>query len=235
MSNKLDYIKPRINSNWQDIFSPISQIKSLKKGTFLFSEGDIANELYVVKNGKIKVGKITDDGRELSLRMCKKNDVVGELALYEENTRHFLHAKVFQDSKVAVISKTDLEKILLSNSELTIEFIKLMSTLRRRDQTLFRDLILYGKKGALYSTLIRLTNSYGKEQEDGVLLTISLTNQELADFCGTTRESVNRLLSELRKKGIISMRNGYMLIHDLSYLKRIINCEDCPVQLCTIH
>lgn len=235
MSNSLKSMKPHINTNWQDIFSPISQNILINKGSFLFSEGDIANELYVVKSGTIKVGKRINDGKELSLRLCKKDDIIGELTLYEGNTKHFLHAKAFEDSEVAVINKADLEKLLLDNSQLTIEFIKLMNTLIRRDQTLLRDLILYGKKGALYSILIRLTNSYGEEQQDGIMLTISLTNQELADFCGTTRESINRLLSELRRKNVISMRNGNILIHDLTYLKKVINCENCPVELCTIH
>lgn len=224
-----------MNNSLQEFFSTITQVKSIEKGTFLFSEGDIADELYIVKTGRLKVGKITDDGKELSLRMCKKGDIVGELSLYTENVNHFLHAKVIESGEVAIINKADLEKTLLNNSELTIEFIKLMNTLIRRDQTLFRDLILYGKRGALCSTLIRLTNSYGKEQEDGVMLSISLTDQALADFCGTTRESVNRLLSDLRKKKIISTRNSHIVIHDLAYLRNIINCEDCPIELCTIH
>lgn len=234
MSHTLNYIKPHFNKRLQAAYSSISHNKIIKKGTFLFSEGDIANELYVIKSGRIKIGKITDDGKELSLRMCKKDDLVGELALYTENVKHFLHAKVFEDGEVAVINKTELEKVLINDSELMIEFIKLMSGLIRRDQTLFRDLILYGKKGALASTLIRLTNNFGEKQDDGILLTISLTNQELADFCGTTRESVNRLLSQLRKKKIISMRNSRILIHDIVYLKDIINCEECPVEICRI-
>lgn len=235
MSHSLNSTKSQLNQHLQDVYSTISYNKTIKKGTFLFSEGDIVNEIYVVKSGRIKIGKITDDDKELSLRMCKKDDIVGELALYTENVKHFLHAKVFEDGEVAVIKKTDLEKILINDNDLMVEFIQIMSGLMRRDQTLFRDLILYGKKGALCSTLIRLTNSFGEKQDDGILLTISLTNQELADYCGTTRESVNRLLSQLRKKKVISMRNSKIMIQDLGYLKNVINCEDCPSEMCRIH
>lgn len=235
MTNNLIFVKSQPNNRLQDIFSSMAYTKPIKKGTFLFSEGDLANELYIVKSGKIKVGKITNDGKELSLRMCKQGDIVGELSLYTENMKHFLHAKVLVAGEVAIINKKDLEKALANENELMIEFIKMMNSIIRRDQTLFRDLILYGKKGALCSTLIRLTNSYSMEEPDGALLTISLTNQELADFCGTTRESVNRLLSELRKNKTISMRNGFIMIHDIAYLRSVVNCENCPVELCTIH
>lgn len=78
--------------------------------------------------------------------------------------------------------------------------MKWISEHLRRMQTKFRDLVLHGKKGALYSTLIRMTNSYGILKENGILIDLPLTNQELANFCATSRESVNRMLNELKSK-----------------------------------
>ena len=70
-----------------------------------------------------------------------------------------------------------------------------------KNETRFRDLLLHGKKGALLSTLIRLTNTYGVKQKDGsILIDCALTNQELANFCATSREVVNRILNDLKKK-----------------------------------
>ncbi|WP_245243500.1 helix-turn-helix domain-containing protein, partial [Mesobacillus selenatarsenatis] len=59
-------------------------------------------------------------------------------------------------------------------------------------------------------------------------------NQELANFCGTSREVVNRLLSELRKSNIISIDKGFITVHALNVLKREIDCENCPVEVCNI-
>jgi CRP/FNR family transcriptional regulator len=95
-------------------------------------------------------------------------------------------------------------------------------------------LVLHGKKGALYSTLIRITNSYGVKTEKGILIDLPLTNQELANFCGTSREVVNRLLGDLRKLGIISIDKGSITIHDLDHLKNEIDCEECPTEICKI-
>jgi CRP/FNR family transcriptional regulator len=94
----------------------------------------------------------------------------------------------------------------------------------RKQHSKFRDLILYGKRGAFYSTLIRLANSYGKQEEDGVLISVPLTNQELANYSGTARESLNRMLSELRKEGVLEYRGHLLLIKDLDYLKQAIQC-----------
>ncbi|WP_236692878.1 helix-turn-helix domain-containing protein [Aneurinibacillus tyrosinisolvens] len=61
---------------------------------------------------------------------------------------------------------------------------------------------------------------------------MSLTNQELGDFCGTTRERVNRILGDMRKEKIISVKQGYITIHDLEQLREMNDCEDCPIDIC---
>lgn len=134
-----------------------------------------------------------------------------------------------------MIDKKLLEEKLLKKGRLAIELIQHMNEVSRRDQMRIYDLISHGKKGALYSTLIRLSNSYGKKKEDGILIDIPLTNQEIANFCGKARESVNRSLNDLRKKDVISMDKGYITIKNLDFLRKEINCEQCPIVLCTIH
>lgn len=79
-----------------------------------------------------------------------------------------------------------------------------------------------------------MTNSYGVLKENGILIDLPLTNQELANFCATSRESVNRMLNELKKQGTISIHKGKITIHDLQFLKREIACEDCSASVCSI-
>ncbi|MEN1970328.1 Crp/Fnr family transcriptional regulator [Lentibacillus sp. N15] len=229
------YLKPDLSDDLKAVLDSVDHTKPIRKDTYLFSEGQNAEELYIIKSGRIQIGKLSPDGRELTLRICNKGDIIGELSLYDE-VKYILNAKVLEDGEVAVIKKAYLEEELINNASLAIEFMKIMSESYRRDQTRFRDLVLHGKKGALYSTLIRLSNSYGRKQENGdIYIDILLTNQELANFCGTSRESVNRSLNDLKRNLIISMKKGHIIIHNLNFLKEEINCEDCPVVLCSIH
>lgn len=207
-----------------------------EKGTYLFQEGDKADSVYFICSGKIKIGKITPDGREITFSILKKGDLVSEIRLFCALSSYKVHAKVIEDAKVLKIQKEDLEENLLLNPGLTAEFIKVMGNYQQRTQTKFRDLILHGKKGALYSTLIRMSNSYGVSQGNDILIDLSLTNQELANFCGMSREVTNRMLNRLKDDGIISMEsNRKILIHDLQYLKDEIHCEDCPADICSIN
>ena len=104
----------------------------------------------------------------------------------------------------------------------------------RKQHLKFRDLVLYGKKGALYSTLIRLANSYGMETEEGVLISVPLTNQELANYSASARESLNRMLADLKKTGVIAMRGHLILIKDIDFLRNEIHCENCGREICNI-
>lgn len=223
-----------LSSGLKELLMSISVSKVMKKDSFLFQEGMEADQLYLIRSGLVQISKLTSDGKELTLRICSQNDIVGELTLFIEKAKYMLTARMLEDGEIAVISREALENELTKNGVLAFEFMKWLSNHLRKTQTKFRDLVLNGKKGALYSTLIRMTNSYGIKQEDGILIDIPLTNQELANFCNISRESVNRMLSELRKEEIVSMQDGKVKIHDLQYLKDEIACEDCPPHLCSI-
>lgn len=207
----------------------------VEKDTYLFQEGDPNKGLYLVLSGKVKLSKLDNDGTELTLRHVTKNNLFGELSLLNSETTYVLNAKMIDVGEVIILTKNDLIEEIESNGMIALELIQLMNERVRRDQTRFRDLVMYGKKGALYSTLIRLTNSYGRSKENGFFIDNLMTDQKLADFCGTSRESINRLMSELRKKQIISTNKGYITIHNLDFLKEAINCGDCPITLCSVH
>lgn len=205
-----------------------------KKGSYLFQEGMEAEELYLILGGKVQISKVTQDGRELALRICGENDICGELTLFTDAPKYLLSALILEDAKIAAIRKDVIEKEIFQNPTLAFEFMKWMSDHFRKTQTKFRDLVLNGKKGALFSTLIRMTNSYGVQKDDGILIDLPLTNQELANFCGTSRESTNRILNDLKREQIISIKKGKILVHDVDFLRQEIGCENCPAVFCSI-
>ncbi|WP_163579341.1 Crp/Fnr family transcriptional regulator [Gracilibacillus saliphilus] len=225
----------QISQELRKLLESISHTKKMRKDTFLFQEGMDAHEIFILKSGLIQVEKLTADGKELTLRLCKANDMVGELTLFSDDAKYLLSARVITPGEVLVINREQLEEALIDNGKLTFEFMRWVSNHMRIFQSKIRDLLLNGKKGALYSTLIRLTNSYGIETSEGILIEMALTNQQLANFCATTRESVNRMLSELRKLNIVDVKKtGHIVVKDLQFLREEIGCENCPIEVCNI-
>jgi CRP-like cAMP-binding protein len=224
-----------LSYEFNELLKSSDRIIEVTKGTYLFQEGEPAKEMYIILNGKIQISKMNAEGRELSLRLCQSNDIVGELTLFTIDPKYLFNAKVIENGKVAVINIDALEQVFFKNSQLAFEFLRWMNDHFRKTITKFRDLVLNGKKGALFSTLIRLCNSYGVTHPRGILIDIPLTNQDLANFCGTARESVSRMLSELKENGIISIKRKKIYVHDIAYLKKEIDCENCPIEFCNIY
>lgn len=226
----------RISNELRNTLESIGTVKNLHKDMYIFREGMDAGEIFIIKSGLVQVSKLTSEGKKLTLRICKSGDIIGELTLFSHKPTFLLSSKVIQSGEILIIEKNKLEKELMKNGNLAIEFMKWGSDHMRKFQTKIRDLLLNGKKGALYSTLIRLSNSFGIKYKDGILIDIALTNQELAQFCAATRESINRMLAELRKLNIISMtKEGKIFINDIEYLRIENGCENCPIETCNIN
>ncbi|WP_404427604.1 Crp/Fnr family transcriptional regulator [Ureibacillus chungkukjangi] len=209
----------------------------VEKGDYIFHEGESAGDLFFIKNGSIQISKESENGKELTFRVCGKNSIIGESSLFGPTTVHSNTAKAIVDSEIAILNKHSLEMFLTEQPTLMIGYLKWIQNENLKNQSLIRDLVIHGKKGALYSTLIRLSNTYGKpldENKNHILLDIYLTNTDVASLCSTSREMINRMLNDLKKQNIISFDKGYITILDLKYLKEEIACENCPATICRI-
>ena len=210
------------------------RIVTLKGGEYLFHEGDHAKYFYFVRSGQIFITKFAESGRVLSLRLATKGSIIGELPLFEKTPIYIFNAVAQSPSEVYAIEFPILHTYLEKKPALAINLLKIIGMHMRKQHSKFRDLLLYGKKGAIYSTLIRFANSYGKEIDGGILITVPLTNQELANYSATARESLNRMLSDLRRQNVLEMRDGLIFIRDINFLKREIQCENCGREICNI-
>lgn len=205
----------------------------VKKGTILFHEGEEARKLYLIRSGRIRLSKMTIDHKKFFLHLKQANDIIGEFSLFNEMTVS-MTAEVVEDSTIVKFKRESLEALFLQNGEIAVAFIKLFARNTQSTQAKFSDLLLHGKVGALYSILIRFSNSYGVKYHNDILIPMKLTNQEIANFIGTSRETANRMLQDLKKDKIIAFLNGNILIKNIDFLKNHLRCGRCPVEICTI-
>ncbi|MFD0710656.1 Crp/Fnr family transcriptional regulator [Paenibacillus sp. GCM10027626] len=219
----------------QESFEKLESImytRNMEKGSYLFWEGDSADKLYYIIEGRVRTTKASDNGRTLTMYLHQHGDLIGQMDPFQEST-HSFSAEMTEDGKVGVIQRKDLEVLLWQHGDLAVEFMKWMGLMHRLTQTKFRDLMMFGKTGALCSLLIRLSNSYGITHENGnIHIDLKVNNTEMADMIGATRESVNRMLSDLKKDEVVEFENGHIVIKNVQYLRDVCHCENCPKEVC---
>lgn len=193
------------------------KVVMLHDGEYLFHEGDMARYFYIVRSGQIFITKYAMSGRVLSLRLASRGSIIGELPLYEKEPVYIFNAVAQSAAEVYAIEFPVLQSYLEKKPALAVSLLKIMGAHMRKQHSKFRDLLLYGKK-----------------MDGGILISVPLTNQELANYSATARESLNRMLSELRKSDIIEYRGHLIFIKDIDYLKEAIQCENCGREICNI-
>lgn len=207
--------------------------KKVAKNELIFLEGEQSNKLFFIFNGTVQLAKLSNEGKNIVLHYFFPNDLFGEFNPKQTHTTPFT-AHSLDGATIGVIYESDFKELIQNNSDIAMEFSQWQSHMRRFTQYKFRDLLFYGKDGALASTLLRAANTYGKQKQNHTSITRNFTNNELADIVGTSRETINRILSAFKKDNIISSSKGQVTIHDESALRKLCNCEQCMVDICRL-
>jgi CRP-like cAMP-binding protein len=197
---------------------------SYKKGQIIFHEGSYAFGLFCINNGKIKVSRNGDDGREAILRLAKPGDILGYKALLT-NEKYTASAVALDDCNVCFIPKELFLKVLKSDSSLSIELMRLLSTELGKVETKMTHLAQKPVRERLAETLLFIKETYGFE-DDEQTINATLSREEIANIVGTATESAIRLLSEFKKDNIIELDGKKIKIINLEKLIRTANLQD---------
>ncbi len=168
----------------------------------LYHEGTPALGLYVVCQGRIKVGRRNGGGREQILRLVDPGGLLGEEALLEGN-RYVGTARALEDSRVAFVSRQDLLQLLARHSEMAMHLLVHLSQVLVSTQINLTSLALADARSRMAGLLLELGRRYGRPTTEGTALSLSVSRGELAAMVGLTPETAMRLLSEFRDEGIV--------------------------------
>ena len=185
--------------------------RSVKKKGFVYSEGDRADTLYILKEGRIKITHLAEDGRELTIDIIEPGDIFGELTLAGEEERE-TSAEALEDSFICAISRKNFEDFIGKRPHLAFTVTKWMGQHLRRIENRFENLIFQDVRTRLASLLRDLARQYGEEVEGGLKIAIRLSHQELANLIGTTRETVTLELNNMKRRGAILVEEKHFVL-----------------------
>jgi CRP/FNR family transcriptional regulator, cyclic AMP receptor protein len=185
----------------------------------LFSEGDQGDRLYVIVEGKIKLGRSSSDGRENLLAILGPGEMFGELSLFDPGPRTATATSV-GDSRLIGLGHDALEPWLLRHPEVAQKLLNALARRLRRTNETLADLVFSDVPGRVAKALLDLSTRFGKPADDGVLVAHELTQEELAQLVGASRETVNKALADFASRGWLRLEPRSVVIMDIERLAR---------------
>ena len=180
--------------------------RNYAKGEIVMRESDPAERVYLVTSGKVKLFKLSEEGKEIILDYIQSGTLFGEEGLFGDHIYSVSAASV-DTSHICSCTKKDFASLIVENPSLAL---KVIGSLGEKVQALtdsVENLALHDVESRITRALARLAKTYGREEARGVLLDFKLTHEDLGSLTGASRVMVTRCLNKLKGEGIIA-QNG---------------------------
>lgn len=189
------------------------------RGETVFLEGEQGDSLYIVIEGKVKIGRRAADGRENMLSVMGPSDMFGELSLFDPGPRTAT-ATVVTDARLASLAQTALRPWIADRPEIAEQLLRVLARRLRRTNDALADLIFTDVPGRVAKQLLALSERFGSSEPEGLRVHHDLTQEELAQLVGASRETVNKALADFASRGWVRVDSRALTILDAERLAR---------------
>jgi CRP/FNR family transcriptional regulator len=207
-----------------DLFSglPSAEVRRLgelvdtelrEQGEVIYRVGDLSDTIYVLKSGKIKLSRTSEDGKEMILYYIRPGEVFGEIAITGQELRNGT-ATVVEDAFMCSIRRDDLEEYLGRIPGLALEFSRIIGRRKQQIESRVIDLVSKDVRTRLAQALSELATDFGCEEERGTLIDLPLTQSDLAQLVGSTRETTSTVFNEFRRNGLVDSEGRSIWVLD---------------------
>ena len=191
----------------------------IARGERLFGEGDVGDKLYVVLDGKIKLTRTAADGRENLLSVIGPGEMFGELSLFDPRPRTQT-ATALTDTRLAALDHQALRDWVTDRPDMALHLLRALAQRLRRTNEVMTDLVFTDVPGRVAKALLDLADRFGLQRPDGLQVNHDLTQEELAQLVGASRETVNKALADFVSRGWIQLSAKSVLLVDPERLRR---------------
>lgn len=204
-----------------DKVSAHTPYRTFTTGEVIYRMDDMADALYFVKSGLVKISKFFPNGKEAILGVVGQYDVFGELLLTPQERRP-TQAEAIQDTTLIVLPRSELQNLIEKRPAIALKFIRLMAERLFEAQNWSAEASAYSAPERVASLLYRLALEFGEKRDSGMEISLKLNQEDMARMVGATRETVSHCLSRLKERGAI-VRGRTPMIVSLEKLQDFIH------------
>jgi len=198
----------------------LASVKQVRKKEILFSQGEEAKGFYVILSGRIKLYKISPEGKEQILHVVSSPDAFAEAALFVEGS-YPAFAEALSDSQLLFFPKRNFVQLIEKNPQLSINMIVSLSQYLRKFASLIEELSLKEVSSRIAKYLLDLSFKATKEGKGMNEVELDLSKSQLASKLGTISETLSRTLAKMRARGMIDVKKNRILILNRESLEEL--------------
>nr|VDG62135.1 transcriptional regulator, Crp/Fnr family [Streptococcus thermophilus] len=195
------------------------QTETFPRGTTIFDEGEPGDTLYIIIDGKVKLARHAPDGRENLLSVMGPSDMFGELSIFDPGPRTS-SAVCVTEVQAATMDSEMLKEWINEHPEISQQLLRVLARRLRRTNASLADLIFTDVPGRVAKTLLQLANRFGTQEGNTLRVNHDLTQEEIAQLVGASRETVNKALATFAQRGWIRLEGKSVVIVDTEHLAR---------------
>ena len=200
----------------------ITRMEAIKRRQPIYLPGDASNTVYLLKAGRVKLSRVSEDGKELTLAIMEPGEVFGEMETLEEIPRDTL-AEALDDVSLCIIKRRDFEEMLKRDPNTSIRLTKLMGLRLKKIESRIENLVFKDVPARLAQFLLQLSEEIGTREPRGTLIGAKITHQEMANLIGSTRETVSATIGEFKRQGFLDLIQRRVLILDSNGLQKMVH------------
>jgi CRP/FNR family transcriptional regulator, cyclic AMP receptor protein len=185
--------------------------KAYAKNAIILSQEEQGDSLYIVLSGKVKAVLLGKSGREIILSYFKPGEFFGEMAILDNRPRS-ANAIAVEDTKLLLLNRDAFKQHIFQHPETAMRVMSELCNRMRRADEIIGNLTLLDVYGRVARYLIDLADREGKRVDDSSVIDRRPTQQEIADTIGTSRETVSRIFSEFKKRGVLRMSGNRLYL-----------------------
>jgi len=185
----------------------------VEAGRRIYQFGDLADRVYVLKTGRVRVSRASSDGKEFTLYFVSPGEIFGELAVTGRELRAS-GATAVEDAFVCSIERPQFERLVVRHPGLALELARVIGERKERTERRLLDLISKDVRARLAATLAELAREFGVAERRGVRVDLPLTQTDLAQLVGSTRETTSTVFNEFRRGGLVDSEGKTVWVLD---------------------
>ena len=208
-----------VDPNAVEALSTALQRVSFPRAHKVFSEGELGDRLYIITAGTVKVGCSSPDGRESLLTLLGPSDIFGELAIFDPGPRTST-VTTLTEMHGMTMDRHALRNWIADRPEIAEQLLRVLARRLRRTNNTLCDLIFTDVPGRVAKQLLDLARRFGTSDGTGLRVDHGLTQEEIAQLAGSSRETTNKALADFSQRGWITQRSKTIVINDPARLAR---------------